>query len=212
MAITRKTPSRKITVGSQYICMNTMDANNDWTSTFSSDVTKLPTVVNVEVTDNADSYESYASGAIYDADTPIMSQDIAEENIAFPATLLATMRGEEVDADGVTLGGGFGVRPYFAYGVEIKRKDGSYEYRWYPKCKLINNNDSTETSEGSHKDQNEKVTIRAYGFNDGGNTFVRALTSETGMSAMTAAAFFAAPLTSIAAVKAALPSSSSTPA
>ena len=113
MAITRKTPSRKITVGSQYICMNTMDANNDWTGSFSSDVTKLPTVVNVEVTDNADSYESYASGAIYDADTPIMSQDIAEENIAFPATLLATMRGEEVDA---------GCVPESAWDVRRKRR------------------------------------------------------------------------------------------
>lgn len=206
MAITRKTPPVKLTVGSQYICMDTMDSDNNWTTSFSSDVTELPTVVSVEVTDNADSYETYASGAVYDADTPIVTQQISEENVAFPTVLLATMRGEEVDSAGVTMGGGFGARPYFAYGMAINRKDGSWEYRWYPKCKLIENSDSTETSEDKHKDQNETVTIKAYGFNDDGNTFVRAITSESGMANMTAAAFFAAPLLSIAAVKAALPS------
>lgn len=205
MAITRKTPAVKLTVGSQYICMNTMDSSDNWTETFSSDVTELPTVVSVEVTDNADSYQTYASGAVYDADTPIVTQDISEENVAFPTILLASMRGETVDADGVTMGGGFGTRPYFAYGMAINRKDGSWEYRWYPKCKLVENTDATETSEDSHKDQNESVTIRSYGFNDAGNTYVRAITSEAGMAAMTAAAFFAAPLLTVAAVKEALP-------
>lgn len=205
MAIKKKTPPVKLTVGSQYICMNNMDADNNWTETFAADVTELPTVVSVEVTDNADSYETYASGAVYDADTPIITQEIAEENVAFPTVLLANMRGETVDAAGVTMGGGFGTRPYFAYGMAINRKDGSWEYRWYPKCKLIENSDSTETSEDSHKDQNESVTIRAYGFNDDGNTFVRVLTSEEGMASMTAEAFFAKPLLTIAEVKGALP-------
>lgn len=206
MAITKKTPPVKLTVGSQYICMNTMDTDGNWTEDFAADVTELPTVVSVEVTDNADAYESYASGAVYDADTPITTQEISEENIAFPTILLANMRGEDIDEAGVTMGGGFGSRPYFAYGMAINRKDGSWEYRWYPKCKLIENTDTNETSEASHKDQNESVTIKAYGFNDKGNTYVRAITSEAGMSKMTAAAFFAAPLLSIAAVKGALPS------
>lgn len=205
MAITQKKPPVKYTVGSQYICMNTMTVDGDWTDTFAEDVLDLPTVVNVEVTDNADSFESYASGAVYDTDTTVPTQEIAEENIAFPAMTLAELRGETVDDDGVTMGGGIGRRPFFAYGMAIKRKDGSWEYRWYPKCKLIENTDSTETSEASHKDQNESITIRAYGFNEVGNTYVRAITSESGMAAMTAAAFFAAPLLTIAAVKAALP-------
>ena len=206
MAITRKKPPVKLTVGSQYICMNSMTADGDWTENFEDDVLELPTVVNVEVTDNADSYETYASGAVYDTDTTVPTQEIAEENVAFPAITLANLRGETVDEAGITMGGGIGRRPFFAYGMAIKRKDGSWEFRWYPKCKLIENSDSTETSEDSHKDQNESVTIRAYGINDNGNTYVRAITSETGMAGMTAAAFFAAPLLSIAAVKAALPS------
>ena len=209
MAITRKKPPVKLTVGSQYICMNSMTTDGDWTENFEDDVLELPTVVNVEVTDNADSFESYASGAVYDTDTTVPTQEIAEENIAFPAITLANLRGETVDEAGITMGGGIGRRPFFAYGMAIKRKDESWEFRWYPKCKLIENSDSTETSEDSHKDQNESVTIRAYGINDNGNTYVRAITSEAGMSKMTAAAFFAAPLLTIAAVKAALPSGAS---
>lgn len=210
MAISKQTPAVKITVGDQYICKNVMDSGNNWTETFESDVIELPTVVNVEVTDNSDSYETYASGAVYDSDTPVTSQDIAEENVAFPTMLLAELRGETVDSDGVTLGGGFGVRPFFAYGMAIKRKDGSWEYRWYPKCKLITNTDKTETSEDSHKDQNEEITIRAYGYNDNGNTYIRCLTSEEGMEDMTAAAFFAAPLLTVADVKGALPTTTTT--
>ena len=206
MGITKKHPPVKVTAGSQYICMNTMDSNNEWTTSFSSDVIELPTVVKVEISDNSDSYQTYASGAVYDSDTPVTYQDISEENVAFPNMLQALLRGETVDSDGVALGGGYGVRPYFAYGIAIKRKDGSWEYRWYPKCKLVENTDSTETSEDSHKDQNESLTIRAYGYNENGNTYVRAFTGESGMATMTAAAFFASPLLSIAAVKAALPS------
>ena len=201
MAITKMHPPVRHTVGSQYICMNTMSAENEWTTTFASDVTELPTVIDVEISDASDAYETYASGAIYDSDSPVTSQEISETNVAFPAVLLSTLRGEEVDS-GVILGGGYGVRPYFAYGHIILNKDGTKEFRWYPKCKLIENSDRAETSEANHKDQNSTVTIRAYGFDDDGHTFVKALTSEAAMEDLTAAQFFAAPLLTIAAVKA----------
>ena len=203
--ITKVHPSTKHTVGSQYICMDTMDANNEWTSSFSSDVTELPTVVDVEFKDNSDAYDSYASGAVYESDAPVTSQEISETNIAFPAMLLAELRGETTDSDGVVLGGGYGVRPYFAYGCEIINKDGSKELRWYPKCKLTENSDKTATSEDSHKEQNDTVTIKAYGFDTDGHTYIKALTGESGMSTLTNAAFFAAPLLTIAAVKALIP-------
>lgn len=201
MAINKQHPAVRHTVGSQYICMNTMSADNEWTETFAADVTELPTVVDVEISDESDAYEVYASGAMYDSDAPVTSQEISETNVAFPAVLLSTLRGEEVDG-GVVLGGGFGIRPYFAYGCVIVNKDGTKEYRWYPKCKLTENSDRAETSEASHKDQNGTVTIRAYGYDDDGHTYVKALTSETAMANLTAAQFFAAPLLTIAAVKA----------
>ena len=59
MAITEKKPSTKYTVGAQYICFNT---DPDWDPTkFDAEVLKLPTVVDIKVADNSNSYESYAS-------------------------------------------------------------------------------------------------------------------------------------------------------
>lgn len=201
MAITKTHPPVRLTVGSQYICMNTMDSDNQWTQNFSESVTELPTVINVEIKDNSDAYDTYASGAIYDSDTPVTSQEISEENVAFPAVLLAELRGETVDG-GAVLGGGYGVRPFFAYGCVILNKDGSKELRWYPKCKLTDNNDRSETSEENHKDQNGTIAIKAYGFDNDGHTNVKAMITDTQLANVTEAKFFAAPLLTIAAVKA----------
>ena len=56
MAITKKKPPVKVTAGAQYICFNTMNADNEWTEDFETTVLQLPTVVNVAVTDNTDAY------------------------------------------------------------------------------------------------------------------------------------------------------------
>lgn len=202
MAISEKKPSVKLTVGAQYICFNTMDANNDWTDAFETDVIKLPTVTQVQVTDNSDSYDSYASGAIYDSDTEIQSKDIQETNLAFSDTLLAKMRGDVVDG-GVIVEGKLGtVRPYFAYGFVVQKKNGELDLRWYPKCKLVENSDSTATSEESHSDQTDDITIRAYRMSDEKGIAVRVNTGETGYNSVTEAAFFTAPLTTLDAAKA----------
>lgn len=200
MAITNMKPSKKLTVGAQYICFNTMDANNDWTSTFESDVYKLPTITSIEVSDETDSYETYASGAIYDADTIVQKKTIKETNIAFDDMLLSKMRGEVVDDDGVILEGGLGVRPFFAYGYVTVKKDGTKSMVWYPKCKLSESTDSTETSEGTNKDQTDDITITAYGFNDNQDKAVRVLTSE--LTNITELKFFAAPVLTVEAAKA----------
>jgi phi13 family phage major tail protein len=202
MAISEKKPSVKLTVGAQYICFNTMDANNDWTDAFETDVIKLPTVTQVQVTDNSDSYDSYASGAIYDSDTEIQSKDIQETNLAFSDTLLAKMRGDVVDG-GVIVEGKLGtVRPYFAYGFVVQKKNGELDLRWYPKCKLVENSDSTATSEESHSDQTDDITIRAYRMSDDKGIAVRVNTGEEGYDTVTEEAFFAAPLTTADAAKA----------
>lgn len=202
MAISEKKPSVKLTVGAQYICFNTMDENNDWTDAFETDVIKLPTVTQVQVSDNADSYDSYASGAIYDSDTDIQSKDIQETNLAFSDTLLAKMRGDVVDGGVIVEGKTGTVRPYFAYGFVVQKKNGELDLRWYPKCKLVENSDSTATSEESHSDQTDDITIRAYRMSDNKGIAVRVNTGETGYDTVTEEAFFAAPLTTADAAKA----------
>lgn len=202
MAINQQKPSTKYTVGAQYICFNNGDANGDWDAgEFETDVIKLPTVVNVEVTDNTDSYDSYASGDIYESDSVVSTKDIQVEQLVFPEEVLARMRGDEVD-EGVIMGGGLSTRPFFAYGIPIIKKDGTRDMRWYPKCKLQENTDRTATSTDSHADQTDTTTIRAYGFDEDQTKDIRILTSVSGYGNVTEDAFFAAPLTTKAAAKA----------
>jgi hypothetical protein len=84
----------------------------------------------------------------------------------------------------------------------IIKKDGTRNMKWFPKCKLTENTDATATSSDSHSDQNDTLTIRAYGFDADQNQDVSCLTSETANAGITEDAFFAAPLLTVAAVKA----------
>lgn len=199
MSITEKRPSTKYTVGSQYICFN---EDPDWdASDFEADVTKLPTVVSIDVADNSDSYESYASGAVYESDTIVTYKDISVTQLAFPEDIIARMKGDTIDT-GIIMSGGVKTRPYFAYGVPIIKKDRTMDMRWFPKCKLVENSDATATSTDSHSDQTDTLTIRAYGFDDDQNQEVKVLTADTANESITEAAFFAAPVLTVAAAKA----------
>lgn len=199
MAITEKKPSTKYTVGAQYICFN---EDPEWDSSeFETDVIKLPTVVDVTVADNSDSYQSYASGAVYESDTIVTYKEISVTQLAFDEATIAKMKGDAVDS-GIILSGGIKERPYFAYGVPIIKKDRTMDMRWYPKCKLVDNSDATATSTDSHSDQTDSLTIRAYGFDETQNQEVKVLTAETANAGITEEKFFAAPVLTAAAAKA----------
>lgn len=200
--ITELRPKIKLTVGAQYICFNQGDANGDWDATaFESTVKKFPTVVQASITDEVDSYEVYASGAVYDADANVLSKTIAVTNVAFDDATIAKMKGESVSTKGVIMEGGNAERPWFAYGiVEIKKGGGLY-MRWFPKCKLTENSDEAATSTASHSDQNSTMNIKAYQYNTDGNTDVK----SPDIAGITEAAFFDAPLLTAAAVEALIP-------
>lgn len=202
MAITEKRPSTKYTVGAQYICFN---EDPEWDSSeFETDVIKLPTVVDVTVADNSDSYQSYASGEVYESDTIVTYKELSVTQLAFDEKTIARMKGDTVD-EGIIMSGGVKTRPFFAYGVPIIKKDGTRDMRWYPKCKLVDNSDATATSTDSHSDQTDSLTIRAYGFDATQNQEVKVLTAETANAGITEAAFFAAPVLTVAAAKALRP-------
>ena len=202
MAITEKRPSTKYTVGAQYICLNT---NKDWdAASWDTNVLKLPTVVDIDVADNSDSYQSYAAGAVYDSDTLVTYKEIKVTQLAFDEITIAKMKGDTVDT-GIIMSGGIKTRPYFAYGVPIIKKDKTMDMRWYPKCKLVDNSDATQTSKDSHSDQTDSLTIRAYGFDETQNQEVKVLTAEEANAGITEAAFFAAPVLTVAAAKALRP-------
>lgn len=202
MAITEKRPSTKYTVGAQYICFN---EDPEWDSSeFETDVIKFPTVVDIDVADNSDSYESYASGAVYESDTIVTYKEISVTQLAFDEATIAKMKGDTIDT-GIIMSGGIKTRPYFAYGVPIIKKDRTMDMRWYPKCKLVDNSDATATSTDSHSDQTDSLTIRAYGFDETQNQEIKVLTAETANAGITEAAFFAAPVLTVAAAKALRP-------
>ena len=202
MAITEKKPSTKYTVGAQYICFN---EDPEWdASEFETDVIKLPTVVDVTAADNSDSYQSYASGEVYESDTIVTYKELSVTQLAFDEKTIARMKGDTVD-EGIIMSGGVKTRPYFAYGLPIIKKDGTMDMRWYPKCKLVDNSDATATSTDSHSDQTDSLTIRAYGFDATQNQEVKVLTAETANAGITEAAFFAAPVLTVAAAKALRP-------
>lgn len=193
MAIKTKRPPMKETVGAQYICFAKETEEGEFDGTYETDVEKTEVVKTVKVTVNADTGDSYASGKVYDSDTPTKSIDIETEVIAFPEDTLAKMKGDSVDAGGLILSGSNSQRPFFAYGKVVKLRHGGYRYEWYPKCKLTENSDDISTSEDKTSEQTDTIKIKAYPFDDVGN-IVAKITESSAPEGMTEDKFFAKPI------------------
>lgn len=195
MAINNKRPPRKETVGAQYICFATPGEDEEWTGTYETDVERTAVVKNVEVTENSESSDVYASGEVYDTDMSVAADDIAVEVIAFPEDTIAKMRAATVDAGGLILDGANKTRPFFAYGKVVKLKNGNVRFEWYPKCKLKENTNSAATSEASPAEQNDTITISAYSFDKEGNKRAYIDSSTANFpEGMTEEKFFAKPI------------------
>ena len=193
MAIKTKRPPMKETVGAQYICFAKETEEGEFDGIYETDVEKTEVVKTVKVTVNADTGDSYASGKVYDSDTPTKSIDIETEVIAFPEDTLAKMKGDSVDAGGLILSGSNSQRPFFAYGKVVKLRHGGYRYEWYPKCKLTENSDDISTSEDKTSEQTDTIKIKAYQFDDAGN-IVAKITESSAPEGMTEDKFFAKPI------------------
>nr|DAV22602.1 MAG TPA: major tail protein [Caudoviricetes sp.] len=193
MAIKTKRPPMKETVGAQYICFAKETEEGEFDGTYETDVEKTEVVKTVKATVNADTGDSYASGKVYDSDTPTKSIDIETEVIAFPEDTLAKMKGDSVDAGGLILSGSNSQRPFFAYGKVVKLRHGGYRYEWYPKCKLTENSDDISTSEDKTSEQTDTIKIKAYPFDDAGN-IVAKITESSAPEGITEDKFFAKPI------------------
>lgn len=193
MAITKKHVPLKETIGDQYICFNTPDATGEWTTTYETGVTEIDGVKTSEVTDNTTSTDVYGSGKLHDTVRGKGSYDISVTALGFDAATLAKMRGDDVDEGGL-IRKGSGKRPYFAYGRVVEYLDGSVRYDWYPKCKLIENSDSTATSEDNYSEQTDDLTIRAYEYDDKKNIVASVDTGVKEIEGLTEAKFFSKPI------------------
>ena len=121
MAIKTKKPSRKQTVGAQYLCFASAEETGD----YEADVEKTVVVKNVKITENSETSDAYASGKVYDSDTPMTSIDVEVEVLAFPDDTISRMRGDTVEKSGLILSGANSERQFFAYGKVVKLKNGS---------------------------------------------------------------------------------------
>ena len=146
-----------------------------------------------KVTENSETSDVYASGKVYDSDTPTSSIDIEVEVIAFPDDTISRMRGDTVGTSGLILSGGNSERPVFGYGKVVLLKDGKCRYEWYPKCKLTENSDDIATSEEKASEQTDTLKIRAYPFDAAGNIVCK-VTESTAPAGLTEEKFFAKPI------------------
>lgn len=194
MAITNKRPPYKETVGAQYICFDTM-TEGEYTGKYETEVEKTEVVKKVKIKENSESADIYGSGAVYATNDNMSTMDIETEVIAFPADTLAKMRGDNVDAGGLVLSGGKGVRPYFAYGKVVKLSGGKERYEWFPKCKLVENSDEASTKTDKFSEQSDTITIAAYPFDKDGNVRAAVDSSmKTFPTGLTEEKFFAKPI------------------
>lgn len=166
----KKKPMIKQTVGDMYYAFNAMTENGEFNPKEYEETTQCSNVKNIGTTENAESTTIRASGQDYDTVNQSTSIDMAVEVVAFDVSDLAKMRGDDTsDKGGLMLSGAPNKRPYFAYGKVVKKVGGGVRYEWFPKCQLVENTDDIATSEDTFSEQNDKVTIRAYSFDDAGN-------------------------------------------
>lgn len=192
MSIKTRKPPMKQTVGAQYVCFDTNE-DEEFTGEYEESVEKTEVVKTVKMTENAETSDTYASGKVYDSDTPTKSIDIEVEVVAFPEDTVARMKGDTVDAGGLILSGGGSKRPFFAYGKVVKLRNGGYRFEWYPKCKLTEKSDDISTSEEKASDQTDTIKIKAYPFDEAGNIVAR-VESGSAPEGLTEDKFFAKPI------------------
>lgn len=196
MAITPIKPFRRVGVGAQYVCFFDPEQTG-LTTAYESGVTKCKTVQSIETNEERSTEPVYASNEEYDVDTVSTPPKLSVENVAFPPSVLARMRGNNVSGAFV-VHSIFDDGEYFAHGVVYPKKGGHKKYVWYPKCKLTSNSDSAQTKDGGGSNsQNTKTEIQTFSFNNSGDYKVEYDTELlTGAATvMTEEEFFAQPIT-----------------
>lgn len=195
MPITTKKPKMKETVGALYYAFNTMTENGEFDPGAYEATIKSEVVKTINTTDNATSTTVRASGKDYETVNQSASVENEVEIIALDPEDLSKMKGDDIHENGLILSGAPRKRPFFAFGKVVKKVGGAIEFVWYPKCQLIENTDEAATSEEEFSEQNDTITIRAYAFDEEGNTSVRVNSEMASFpEGLTEEKFFEAPI------------------
>ena len=195
MSITTKKPKIKETVGALYYAFNTMKENGDFDPENYETTTKSDVVKTINTTDNTGSTVVRASGTDYSTAYNTASVENEVEVVAIDPEDLSKMKGDDIHENGLILSGAPRIRPFFAFGKVVKKMGGVKELVWYPKCQLIENTEESSTSEKEFSEQNDTITIKAFAFDDAGNTSVRVNSEMTSYpEGLTEEKFFEKPI------------------
>ena len=194
--IITKMPPIIETIGAQYYAFNNPDVADFDLSKYEEKVTKTETVKSANVTENDESTVIYASGKAYKTHSQVAYVDIEVEALASDADDLAKMRGDIADESGLIQTPTTPKKPYFAYGKVVELSENNFRFDWYPKCQLIENSDEAKTREASFGEQNEKLTIRAYAFDEKGKMCKNSVNTSSSKfpKGLTEEMFFNAPV------------------
>lgn len=167
--ITQKKPMLIESVGALYYAFNKMTETGEYNSAEYDATIKSNVVKKIGTTDNSESTTIRASGEDYEVVNQVSSIENSVEVVAIDPEDLAKMKGEDVDASGLVLGGAPAKRPFFAFGKVVKKVGEGLQFVWYPKCQLVENTEEASTSEETYSEQNTTITIKAFSFDDKGH-------------------------------------------
>lgn len=166
MPKTEKKPEVTLSVGAFYYALNNPGEGMDFDASSYDNIVKSPVIKKVGMKETGESTPVKASGINYMTVSSKSDEELTVEVVAFAPDDLAKFRGDTVSESGLITDSVAPVKPFFACGFPIEKSNGQSEYRWYPKCQLVENTGDVETKEDSFKEQNKTLTIKAYAFND----------------------------------------------
>ncbi len=190
--VTYNTPMYLITVKNGYFCVRTNTDNS--APTFETTVYSVPTILNIGITPGLINKPVASSGIVFDRVVRKTGAEISLGVVQLPRELLNEIEGgvastaffvENITSEGKE----------FAFGTYFERKDGSYSYVWFPRCKLQPAELSAETStEDDFPDPEIGYTLSVMPLDNG----IWAVWYHTALASgtpLTPAQFFAAPYT-----------------
>ncbi len=161
-----KRPELLLSVGAFYYAKNIPEGGIVFDPSKYSDIIKSPIIKKVGMKESGENTPVKASGIDYLTVSLKDSEELSVEVVAFAPDDLADFRGDHVSENGLITDDTSPLRPFFACGFPIEKTNGQVDLVWYPKCQLTENSGDIETKEDKFKEQNQKLTIKAYAFND----------------------------------------------
>lgn len=157
-----KHPDYEITVGNAYFGSFTESGG---TRTY-DDVVGLESIKSVGITKQKAEQTVYASGITYNYTSRKTGSQITVNALEVPADLVRKYLGKTVSTKkGFSFDQTTDILPEFAFGYSTEYSNGDKVFKWFPRCKLIDHNPSSETSTESQVEPDKSYTILAMPYN-----------------------------------------------